>query len=131
MNINNLNTQLTTVDDQLNQIFEALKGMYLIDSVPESLRTTQDDYYNNQAYLHIYNNINSVINKLTALVEVLDTNGFMDVRGNPLVGINPVWGYTGGLGVDELNNTFSSIISDLETATNNITQAAKINGLSI
>ncbi|MCM0598308.1 hypothetical protein [Periweissella fabalis] len=130
MNIDSLNNQLKATDDRLNQVFKALKDIYLIDSTPAPLVVTQELGYDIKAYTHLYNSIEFVIGKLTALVDVLDSKGFTNIDGTQLTGVSPIWP-ANEIGLDSLNDGYQEIISDLQQATNKVVQAAKINGLSI
>lgn len=130
MNIDSLNNQLKATDNQLNQVFKALKDIYLIDSTPAPLVVKQELNYDIKAYTHLYNSVEFVIGKLTALVDVLSNNNFTNVDGTQLSGVNPVW-KANEIGLDSLNDGYQSIISDLQTATNKVVQAARVNGLAI
>lgn len=127
MKLNDITTRLIASSDDSRMLFQSLRDMAMIDTIPTVVNQLTVIQYDDLAFLEIENAFYLLKNAVNQLVKTCGRYNLVDLMGNKPEGI----GYFGvnEIAISSLIKTYDSKLSEIEATINKLKEIFELNGL--
>ena len=128
MDIYKFNNRIQPLDSQIQDMYQALFDIYMINKIPDKIIINSNlPIINSNMYDYCYNSITKIKNKINILLVVFNKNNIVGIDGNEILGVD-YWD-SNQSGIGQLDNAYDYILSNLENVVSKAIQAMRFNGL--